>query len=159
MALLRSHQLINIKSFIIFLLLGFILSENSRHSYIFYYPWYGNPKFTNEYRHWNHEIIGHKELPNYHGEFDIGADFYPELGSYSSYNPKVIDTHFKQIKNSNIEIVSISWSSSYWFQIWRIHIHREVRDLSLTYHILFAIGSGLLIISAIIEDSFIFLFK
>ena len=50
-------------------------------------------------------------------------------------------------------------ASSYWFQIWRIHIHRDVRDLSLTYHILFEIGFGLLIITTIIEESFIFFFK
>ena len=48
---------------------------------------------------------------------------------------------------------------SYWFQIWKIHIHKEVRDLSLIYHLLLAVGFGLLIFTAIIEDSFIFLIK
>ena len=48
---------------------------------------------------------------------------------------------------------------SYWFQIWKIHIHKEVRDLSLIYHIFLAIGFGLLIFTAIVEDSFIFLIK
>ena len=50
-------------------------------------------------------------------------------------------------------------ASSYWFQIWKIHVHKEVRDLSLIYHILLALGFGLLIITAVMEDSFIFLVK
>ena len=48
---------------------------------------------------------------------------------------------------------------SYWFQIWKIHKHKEVRDLSLIYHFFLAIGFGLLIFTAIVEDSFIFLIK
>ena len=56
-------------------------------------------------------------------------------------------------------IAIIILASSYWFQIWKIHIHKEVRDLSLIYHLLLALGFGLLIITAIMEDSFIFLVK
>lgn len=40
---------------------------------------------------------------------DIGANFYPELGSYSSYDPNIIDIHFKQIKETGVDVVSISW--------------------------------------------------
>lgn len=50
-------------------------------------------------------------------------------------------------------------SVSYWFQIWRIHVHKEVRDLSLTYHILLAIGFAMLAVTATIEGSVIFLTK
>ena len=53
----------------------------------------------------------------------------------------------------------ITLASSYWFQIWKIHIHKEVRDLSLIYHVLLALGFGLLIVTAFIEDSFIFFVK
>lgn len=59
----------------------------------------------------------------------------------------------------------LSWSAivvlsvSYWFQIWKIHVHREVRDLSLIYHILLAIGFGILAITALMEDSLVFLVK
>ncbi|MCP4646304.1 MAG: zinc-ribbon domain-containing protein [bacterium] len=62
-------------------------------------------------------------------------------------------------------IVPLSWvavlilASSYWFQIWKIHNHKEVRDLSLTYHVLLAIGFGVLIFTALIEESQIFLAK
>ncbi|MBE8162635.1 MAG: zinc-ribbon domain-containing protein [Bdellovibrionaceae bacterium] len=59
----------------------------------------------------------------------------------------------------------ISWiaivilSCSYWFQIWKIHIHKEVRDLSMVYHILLAVGFGVLTYTAWKEDSTIFLVK
>jgi len=48
---------------------------------------------------------------------------------------------------------------SYWLQIWKIHVHREVRDLSLWYHILLAVGFGILIFTAVAEDSTIFFWK
>ena len=56
-------------------------------------------------------------------------------------------------------IAVVILSVSYWFQIWKIHIHREVRDLSLIYHILLATGFGILAITAYYEGSLIFLVK
>ena len=59
----------------------------------------------------------------------------------------------------------ISWiaiaflASSYWFQIWKIHVHKEVRDLSLIYHILLGSGFGILILTAYEEKSMIFFVK
>ncbi len=50
-------------------------------------------------------------------------------------------------------------STSYWFQIWKIHVHKEVRDLSMTYHILLALGFGILAYTAWLEGSTIFLVK
>lgn len=50
-------------------------------------------------------------------------------------------------------------SVSYWFQIWKIHVHREVRDLSLPYHILLALGFGILAWTAVLEGSTVFLVK
>jgi len=48
---------------------------------------------------------------------------------------------------------------SYWFQIWKIHKHKEVRDLSMTYHIFLALGFAILTYTAWREDSTIFLVK
>lgn len=50
-------------------------------------------------------------------------------------------------------------SISYWFQIWKIHIHKEVRDLSIWYNILLALGFGILGFTAYQEKSLIFLVK
>ncbi len=59
----------------------------------------------------------------------------------------------------------ISWiaigilSVSYWFQIWKIQVHKEVRDISLPYNILLAIGFTILGFTAYAERSVIFLVK
>ena len=59
----------------------------------------------------------------------------------------------------------ISWvaifllAMSYWFQIWKIHVHKEVRDLSLPYHILLALGFGILTWQAYIDGSVVFIVK
>ncbi|MDJ0652241.1 MAG: PQ-loop domain-containing transporter [Simkaniaceae bacterium] len=62
-------------------------------------------------------------------------------------------------------LYSLSWiaifilSISYWFQIWKIHVHKEVRDISLTYNLLLAIGFGILGFTAYDERSLIFFVK
>lgn len=59
----------------------------------------------------------------------------------------------------------LSWTAiillsvSYWFQIWKIHQHKEVRDLSMTYHVMLAIGFGILTYTAWAENSLIFFVK
>ena len=59
----------------------------------------------------------------------------------------------------------LSWAAivalafSYWFQIVKTQMHKEVRDISLIYHILLAFGFGVLIITAYYEDSTIFFWK
>jgi|GEM_PF-1067939 len=59
----------------------------------------------------------------------------------------------------------LSWAAvamlsvSYWFQIWKIHVHKEVRDLSVIYHVLLATGFGILTYTAVAEGSLIFLVK
>ncbi|XP_063297389.1 glycoprotein endo-alpha-1,2-mannosidase [Pelobates fuscus] len=85
--------------------------------HIFYYTWYGNPQFDGKYIHWNHKLLKHwdakiaNNFPN--GEHkppdDIGANFYPELGPYSSKDPSVIDAHMKQMRSASIGVVSLSW--------------------------------------------------
>lgn len=59
----------------------------------------------------------------------------------------------------------LSWTAifllsiSYWFQIYKIHQHKEVRDLSMTYHVMLAMGFGILTYTAYAENSTIFLVK
>ena len=81
----------------------------------FYYAWYGNPETDGEYAHWNHGIIPHhidttwNDAGSYPGGKDIGANFYPELGSYSSNDPALIKKHMKQIRNAGIGVLAYSW--------------------------------------------------
>lgn len=59
----------------------------------------------------------------------------------------------------------ISWfavfilSISYWFQIYKIHVHKEVRDISLPFTILLTLGTAILGFTAYQEHSIIFLTK
>ncbi|XP_077977773.1 glycoprotein endo-alpha-1,2-mannosidase-like [Glandiceps talaboti] len=96
-------------------LLGY--PEVNYNVHVFYYPWYGNPKNDGKYIHWNHGYIEHwnkreaqrwpvgrHQPPN-----DIGANFYPELGCYSSKDKYVIDNHMQQIRSAGIGVVVVSW--------------------------------------------------
>ena len=81
----------------------------------FYYNWYGAPEHDKEYFHWNHDILPHwsdttwNNAGGYAGGNDIGANFYPELGCYSSNDPKTIAEHFKLIRKAGIGVCVISW--------------------------------------------------
>ncbi|XP_055981287.1 glycoprotein endo-alpha-1,2-mannosidase [Sorex fumeus] len=96
------------------------LEEQSPLNYylhVFYYSWYGNPQYDGKYVHWNHAILTHWDSSigdNYpQGKHsppeDIGSNFYPELGSYSSRDPSVIETHMKQISSALIGVLALSW--------------------------------------------------
>lgn len=76
----------------------------------FYYAWYGNPKYDGKYIHWDHPQLPHwdfKVAPGYpQGRHsppdDIGANFYPSLGAYSSRDPSVIEAHMQQLRTAAI---------------------------------------------------------
>lgn len=78
--------------------------------HIFYYAWYENIEYDGSWQHWNHEYLknwrkldtkvyptGKHEPPN-----DIGSNFYPSLGCYSSRDPVTINVHMKQIREAGI---------------------------------------------------------
>ncbi|XP_063773074.1 glycoprotein endo-alpha-1,2-mannosidase [Pseudophryne corroboree] len=85
--------------------------------HIFYYTWYGSPQFDGKYIHWNHDLLKHwdaKIANNYpsgkhNPPEDIGANFYPELGPYSSKDPSVLESHMKQMRSAAVGVISISW--------------------------------------------------
>ena len=64
--------------------------------------------------------------------------------------------------NTTDMLMTASWiavgvlSVSYWFQIWKIHIHKEVRDISITYNLMLAIGFGILGVTAWMERNTLF---
>ncbi|XP_041668220.1 glycoprotein endo-alpha-1,2-mannosidase [Cheilinus undulatus] len=83
----------------------------------FYYIWYGNPKFDGKYIHWDHPQLPHwdsqvaKRYPQgrHSPPDDIGANFYPSLGAYSSRDPSVIEAHMQQLRTAAIGVVAVSW--------------------------------------------------
>ncbi len=47
----------------------------------------------------------------------------------------------------------------YWLQVWKIHVHKEVRDLSIAFQICIFTGFAILAVVAIIEESPVFIVK
>jgi glycoprotein endo-alpha-1,2-mannosidase len=81
----------------------------------FYYSWYGIPEVDGAYNNWNHPIIPHwvdstwNNLGSYPGGDDIGANYFPQIGCYSSNDPEIIDLHMQQIRQAGIGVVAVSW--------------------------------------------------
>ena len=82
----------------------------SRRMHAFYYPWYGNPETDGRYFHWEHRVLGDVETPHvFPGGNDVGANYYPQLGCYSSHDPEVVEKHLRQLKAAGIGTICISW--------------------------------------------------
>lgn len=82
--------------------------------HVFYYTWYGNPRFDGKYIHWNHPYLPHWNpkialgyaTGTHQPPDDIGANFYPALGAYSSRDPSVIEVHMQQLRTAAIGKIS-----------------------------------------------------
>ncbi|CAG5866589.1 glycoprotein endo-alpha-1,2-mannosidase [Menidia menidia] len=83
----------------------------------FYYIWFGNPRFDGKYIHWDHPQLPHWDSKVAHGypqgrhapPDDIGSNFYPSLGAYSSRDPSVIEAHMQQLRTAAIGVIVVSW--------------------------------------------------
>lgn len=77
----------------------------------FYYTWYGNPETNGQWRHWDHAVMArtkdqeHTCVP----PDDIGANFYPAMGLYSSLNPDDVRVHMQQLRRAGVGVVSATW--------------------------------------------------
>ena len=67
----------------------------------FYYPWYGNPAVDGQWIHWDQN--GHQPPQ------DIGSDYYPALGAYSSKDPAVVAQHMAWLRQAGIGVIISSW--------------------------------------------------
>jgi len=68
---------------------------------VFYYPWYGTPEFEGTWVHWDQAGA---TPPG-----DIGSDFYPVLGAYSSVDPAVVARHFAWLREAGVGVIASSW--------------------------------------------------
>jgi hypothetical protein len=69
---------------------------------VFYYPWYANPDDgAGVWRHWNQ---GGHVPPN-----DIGSDYYPMRGPYSSADTAVLDSQMAEIAKAGVDTIVSSW--------------------------------------------------
>lgn len=80
--------------------------------HIFYYAWYGTPEFDGQYRHWNHAVLapdGSDTGLSYPGGINIGANFYPKNGCYSSNDPQTVARHCFEIRLAGAGVICVSW--------------------------------------------------
>jgi len=67
----------------------------------FFYPWYGTPQHDGAWRHWDE---GGHTPPD-----DIGSDYYPTRGAYSSADPSLLDAQLAEIADAGIDEIVVSW--------------------------------------------------
>ena len=84
----------------------------------FYYGWYASPGTDGVWGHWDHPYLPNwdksdkrdyptgKHRPE---ENDLGSDFYPALGPYSSSDPAVIEDHMEQVRSAGVGVIVFSW--------------------------------------------------
>ncbi|MBU8869275.1 MAG: hypothetical protein KOO60_00245 [Gemmatimonadales bacterium] len=75
----------------------------------FYYGWYATEEVDGKLAHWNHQVMGDKDGRIFGGGEDIGANFFPALGNYSSNDPAVIEAHLEMMVQAEIGILVASW--------------------------------------------------
>jgi hypothetical protein len=81
---------------------------------IFFYPWYATPATAPRtgYRHW--------EQNNHTPPADIGANFYPAGGLYSSLDPDVLAKQARQMAASGVDTVVSSWWGRGAYEDWML---------------------------------------
>ncbi|GJQ69071.1 hypothetical protein Trydic_g6235 [Trypoxylus dichotomus] len=112
-----SHNLKKSRSIIVNSKPALMLNYNV---HIFYYAWYANSKIDGQYRHWNHMYLenwrkdSRKVYPTgtHAPPHDIGSNYYPSLGCYSSRDTDVINHHMKLLQDAGIGVVGLSWLPS-----------------------------------------------
>jgi hypothetical protein len=83
-------------------------------TFAFYYPWYGTPAVSGNWRHWNEgnssgQIPHNPNVTLPDGRLDIAAEDYPLLGPYDSNNESVIEQHVEWAKEAGIDCFIVSW--------------------------------------------------
>ncbi|XP_053718174.1 glycoprotein endo-alpha-1,2-mannosidase-like protein isoform X1 [Synchiropus splendidus] len=85
--------------------------------HIFYYLWYGAPSLDQRYIHWDHVLVPHwdPKIAASHPQGrhtppdDVASSFYPELGPYSSRDPRILESHMDQIEAAGAGVLVLSW--------------------------------------------------
>jgi glycoprotein endo-alpha-1,2-mannosidase len=120
--------------------------------HIFYYAWYRNKEHDSSYDHWNHKVLPHwlnqvnsryKNInqPSNVVNNEIGSNFFPKLGLYSSLDTNIIKHHLTEIRDKcNINSIIIS----YWGGRGDENISKEQAEIEHAYlEKLFSIAEGL----------------
>lgn len=82
-------------------------------AFCFYYNWYGNKATDKQLYHWSHPVMPQNDKDTtkkmFVGNGDIGADYYPKSGEYSSADSALIDRHLAQIAYAGIGVIAVTW--------------------------------------------------
>jgi glycoprotein endo-alpha-1,2-mannosidase len=81
--------------------IGVVPRRYPRQVLAFYYPWYGNPKTSGRWFHW--------QGPNNEAPRQSPTLNHPTLGFYDSHDPAVIARHVAQAKAAGITALIVSW--------------------------------------------------
>ncbi|GBD03584.1 hypothetical protein HRbin19_00878 [bacterium HR19] len=81
--------------------------EDCKPLYAFYYPWYGTPDVSGEWRHWN--IDGHNPDKIENGKRDIASVRHPYPDVYDSSSEETIRMHIELAKKAKITGFIFSW--------------------------------------------------
>ncbi|HOS47422.1 MAG TPA: alpha-mannosidase [Bacteroidia bacterium] len=83
------------------------------HTVCFYYNWYGSNSIDGNNYHWAHPVMPQNDNDTtkkfFPGNGDIGANFYPSNGEYSSADPALIEKHMQEIESAGIGIIAVTW--------------------------------------------------
>lgn len=83
------------------LLVPALMDSAADRIHIFYYNWYGAPPLQKEFVHWQQ---GGHVPPD-----DIGSNYFPKLGPYSSGDPAVLKQHMAWIKQAGVGTLCLTW--------------------------------------------------
>jgi len=79
-------------------------------AHLFYYGWYANPETDGQWRHWDHSTLPRRGKGSAHRPpEDIGANFYPADGLYSSLSREDVARQLKQSKDAGVGVLAASW--------------------------------------------------
>uniref|UniRef100_A0A3Q3NR88 Glycoprotein endo-alpha-1,2-mannosidase n=1 Tax=Labrus bergylta TaxID=56723 RepID=A0A3Q3NR88_9LABR len=67
------------------------------------------PNYYVHLPHWDSKVAQGYPQGRHIPPDDIGANFYPSLGAYSSKDPSVIEAHMQQLRIAAIGVIAVSW--------------------------------------------------
>lgn len=85
-------------------------SAPSLRAHAFYYSWYQNVAVDGAWAHWNHHVILRDGAGRQHNPpEDIGANFYPLRGLYSSNSLEDVSQHMADLHRAGVGVAAVTW--------------------------------------------------
>ena len=99
--------------FLFLMLSNFAKAQQIPNSVCFYYNWYGSKAIDGDNYHWKHPVMPENDKDTtkkvFPGNGDIGANYYPAAGEYSSADSLIVKQHMQQMAKAGFNIVAVTW--------------------------------------------------